>query len=57
MVWATLAVGGGAERQGYSPACPGCPIINKKLGYYEEHSASVLLIVGVLYDISWEKIC
>jgi len=26
-------------------------IINKKLRYREEHSASVVLIVGVLYDI------
>jgi len=31
----------------------------KKFRYREEHSSSVLLscLVGVLYDISWEKIC
>ena len=29
---------------------------NKKPCYREEHSASVVLIVGVLYDILWEKI-
>ena len=31
--------------------------VNKKLRYREDHSASVVLIVCVLYDISWEKIC
>jgi len=31
--------------------------VYKKLRYREEHSASVVLKVGVPYDISREKIC